>query len=194
MKFYGRRADCKGEKNSKEGRAMWLKITGGFLVLFVSSYIGFKLAARCSTRPQQIRQVISCLSSLKSYMTYASLPLHEALLQCSHGIQGPVADFFHHIGVILEENSMVSPQQAIHAALDEMKGKLVLQSSEVEVLKNLGANLGIMNRQEQSNYLVMIMKQLERFEDEAVRLRDLNTKMYRYLGVCGGAAIVILLV
>lgn len=173
---------------------MWLKITGGLLVLFVSSYIGFKLAARCSGRPQHIRQVISCLGSLKSYMTYASVPLHEALMQCNHGIHGPVADFFHHTGVMLEKNSMLSPQQAINLVLDEMKGELMLRPSELEILGILGANLGIMNRQEQGNYLSMIIEQLERFEGEAARLRDLNTKMYRYLGICGGAAIVILLV
>lgn len=173
---------------------MWLKIAGGVLVLFVSSCIGFKLAARCSGRPQQIRQVISCLGSLKSYITYANVPLNEALIQCTHGIHGPVADFFHRIGKMLEENGVLSPQQAINTVLEQMEGELMFHSSEVEILGILGANLGIMNRQEQGNYLAMIIEQLEKFEGEATRLRDLNTKMYRYLGICGGVAIVILLV
>ncbi|WP_378955577.1 stage III sporulation protein AB [Pelosinus sp. sgz500959] len=173
---------------------MWLKIAGSMLVFFVSSCIGFKLAARCSGRPQQIRQVISCLNSLKSYITYASAPLHEALMQCAHGIHGPIADFFHHVGMSLEENSRLSPQQAIHAVLKQMKGELMFESSELEILGVLSANLGIMSRQEQGNYLSMVIEQLEKLENEATRLRDLNTKMYRYLGICGGAAIVILLV
>ena len=74
---------------------MWLKLAGGVLVLIVSSSIGFQLAARCCGRPQHIRQIISCLGSLKSYITYACLPLSEALIQCTHGMYGPVADFFH---------------------------------------------------------------------------------------------------
>ncbi|QJW49228.1 hypothetical protein HA075_19715 [bacterium BFN5] len=37
-------------------------------------------------------------------------------------------------------------------------------------------------------------EQLEKLEQEAVRKRDLNTKMYRYLGVCSGLVVVILLV
>ena len=173
---------------------MWLKLAGGVLVLLVSSWIGFQLAARCSGRPQHIRQTVSCLTSLKAYITYASLPLHEALLQCTHGTEGPVADFFTHTSVLLEQNAGLSPQQAISTVLSTMQGQLLLKQSELELLSILGANLGIMNREEQGNYLTMIIEQLERFEREATRLRDLNTKMYRYLGICGGLAIVILLV
>ena len=173
---------------------MWLKLAGGVLVLLVSSRVGFQLAARCSGRPQQIRQIVSCLGSLKSYITYASLPLHEALIQCTHGTYGPVADFFHHIATLLEQNDGLSPQQAINTVLGDMQGQLMLKEPELEVISILGANLGIMNRQEQGNYLSMIIEQLEKFEGEAARLRDLNTKMYRYLGICGGLAIVIILV
>lgn len=173
---------------------MWLKLAGGVLVLLVSSCIGFQLAARCSGRPQQIRQIVSCLGSLKSYITYACLPLHEALIHCTHGTCGPVADFFHHTATLLERNGGLSPQQAINTVLSDMQGRLMLKEPELEILSILGANLGIMNCQEQGNYLSMIIEQLEKFEGEAARLRDLNTKMYRYLGICGGLAIVILLV
>jgi len=173
---------------------MWLKLVGGVLVLLVCSWVGFQLAARCSGRPQHIRQIVSCLGSLRSYITYASMPLHEALVQCTHGTYGPVADLFHHTATLLEDNCGLSPQQAISTVLRDMQGRLMLKKPELEILSILGANLGIMNRQEQGNYLSMIIEQLEKFEGEAARLRDLNTKMYRYLGICGGLAIVILLV
>lgn len=172
---------------------MWLKLVGGILVLFVSSYIGFQFAARCSARPNQIRQMISCLGSLKSYITYVSLPLHEALMECTHGTSGPVADFFHKTARLLEENGLLTPQCAMNKALDYLQGRLFLGKGELEVLHVLGGNLGIMNREEQGHYLTMIVEQLEKMADEAARLRDLNTKMYRYLGICSGLAIVILL-
>jgi len=173
---------------------MWLKLTGGILVLLVCSWIGFRLAARCSGRPQHIRQIISCLGSLKSYITYASMPLHEALIQCTHGTSGPVADLFQHTATLLEKNCSLSPQQAMSIVLGDMHGRLMIKEPELEIVNILGANLGIMNRQEQGNYLSMIIEQLENIQVEAARLRDLNTKMYRYLGICGGLAIVILLV
>jgi len=173
---------------------MWLKLAGAILILFVSSYIGFKFAARCTARPERIRQIISCLGSLKSYITYASLPLHEALVQCTHGTYGPVAEFFHNTAALLEKNGVLTPQQAINTVLGQMQERLFLNKAEVAVLGVLGANLGVMNREEQGNYLTMIILQLEKMENEAIRMRDLNTKMYRYLGICGGLAVVILLV
>lgn len=171
-----------------------LKIVGGMLVLFVSSYIGFQVAARCTKRPEQIRQMISCLGSLKSYITYACLPLDEALLQCTHGTYGPVADFFHKTADLLKANGVLTPQQAMNQVLAGMHGNLFLGAGELEVLNILGANLGGMDRHEQGNYLLMIIEQLKKFEREAMKLRDCNTKMYRYLGICSGLAIVILLV
>jgi stage III sporulation protein AB len=173
---------------------MWLKLMGAIVVLLVSSLIGFQLAARCTGRPEQIRQIISCLGSLKSYITYAYVPLHEALIQCTNGIYGPVAQLFHSTAKRLDENGTLSPQEAIDSVLHDMHGQLLLDKAELEILGILGANLGIMNRVEQGNYLTMIIEQLERVEVEAARLRDLNSKMYRYLGICGGLTIVILLV
>jgi len=172
---------------------MWLKLVGSVLVILVSSSIGFQMATRCSGRPRHIRQIITCLISLKSYMTYASLPLHEALLQCTHGIHGPVAGFFHTVARMMNEQGMLSPREAIHMVLTERQGELLLKEPELEVLE-VGGNLGMMDRQEQGHYLAMVIEQLETFELEATRFRDLNTKMYRYLGVCGGLAVVILLV
>lgn len=173
---------------------MWLKLLGSSLVLFVSSYIGFQFATRCSQRPEQIRQIVSCLGSLKSYITYACLPLNEALRQCTHGTKGPIADVFHKTAQLLEENGLLTPQQALTTALHYVDKGLFLGNAEVEVLGVLGANLGTLHREEQGHYLLMIMEQLEKIESEATRIRDLNTKMYRYLGICSGLAIVILLV
>lgn len=173
---------------------MWLKLVGSALVLFVSSYTGFQLATRCSQRPEQIRQIVSCLGALKSYITYACLPLHEALRQCTHGTKGPVTEVFYNTAQLLEENGILTPQQALNTALSHVNNRLFLKNAEVEVLGVLGANLGTLNREEQGHYLIMIMEQLEKIESEATRVRDLNTKMYRYLGICSGLAIVILLV
>ena len=75
-----------------------------------------------------------------------------------------------------------------------MEAQLAIDKPEKEILTILGANLGAMNREEQNKYITMIQEQLEKLEQEAVRKRDLNTKMYRYLGVCGGLVVVILLV
>lgn len=173
---------------------MWLKLLGGVMVVIVGTSIGFTLANRCCERPRQIRQIISCLASLKSYINYVSVPLPEALTSCVNGTSGAVAELFCKMAAILRDNGWMTPQEAIQCAIKETQGKLVLDKPELEVLEVLGANLGSTSRDEQRNYLEMIQDQLAKIEQDAMKLRDQNSKMYRYLGVCGGLAVVILLV
>jgi stage III sporulation protein AB len=80
-------------------------------------------------------------------------------------------------------------EEAVH----EVSG-LVLEKPELELLSVLGANLGAIDRIEQEKYLNMIQEQLRQLEAEAAHISGQNSKMYRYLGICGSLAIVILLV
>lgn len=172
---------------------MWLKLAGGLIVIIAGTSIGFSLASRCSERPRQIRQIISCIGSLKSYINYVSLPLAEALINCTKGTCGAAAELFKKTAEILNKNGWMTPQEAISQALKETS-ELALEKPELEILSVFGANLGLTNREEQGNYLDLIQEQLEKIEHDALKLRDQNSKMYRYLGICGGLAIVILLI
>ncbi len=172
---------------------MWLKIFGSTLVVIAGTLIGFQMAARCSERPRQIRQIIGCLASLKSYINYVAMPLPDALDRCVTGTEGPVAELFTNVADILQCNGWMTPQEAIDQALVQAKGKLVLCKPETEILAALGANLGYVSREEQEKYLDMVQQQLAQIESDAIKIRDQNTKMYRYLGVCGSLAVIILL-
>lgn len=173
---------------------MWLKIAGSMLIVLTGSYIGFLMAARCRERPRQIGQLLSCLASLKSYINYVTMPLPEALSNCVNGVRGPIADMFLHMASKLKETGWLTPQEAIEDAMQHHRNRLALDIPEQEILAILGANLGLVNREEQYKYIGVIEAQLRKIEHEAVRYRDQNVKMYQYLGVCGSLMIVILLV
>lgn len=173
---------------------MWLKLLGSCLVLTVGTTIGFKLAKRCIERPRQIRQIATCLVSLKSYISYACLPLSEALQRCTIGTQGVIADFFQALAVQLEQNGWMTPQEAMQHILKEYTGKLAVDQGEIEILLVMGSNLGSMNREEQVKYLDMTEKQLLKVELQAIEIQNRNTRMYRYLGICSSLAVIILLV
>lgn len=162
-------------------------------MIIVSTGIGFSLANRCNERPRQIRQIISCVGSLKAYINYVSLPLSEALIKCTYGTHGAIAELFKRTAAIIEENGWMTPQEAIEQAIKE-NNELVLEKPELEVLAAFGANLGLTNREEQSTYLNLVQDQFIKIEADALKLRDQNSKMYRYLGICGGLAVVILLI
>lgn len=171
---------------------MWLKIFGSLMIVSAGTCIGFNLAARYVERPRQIRQLISCLLALKSHINYSAMPLPEALFQCTGGITGPVADLFHTMSELLKKNGWLTPQAAMNQALVDV-GQLVLRRQEREVLAVFSANLGGMNREEQHKSLDLVHEQLSRIQYEAEKLCEQNVKMYRYLGICGALAVIIVL-
>lgn len=156
--------------------------------------MGFALAARYQNRPQQVRQLINGIVALKSYIRYASTPLAEAFSQSSRGLSGPIADLFTAIGYCLRHEKMLTPQEAIVRAFSAGADTLSLKRQEQDAFVLFAANLGQMNRTEQEQYCDMLMSQLEKIERDALMLRDQNVAMYRYLGVCGGMGVAILLV
>lgn len=172
---------------------MWLKILGSFIIIATSTYIGFSLAARYAERPRQIRQLISCLSALESHINYVAIPLPEALLQCTCGIIGPVAEFFHTTSTLLVKSRCLTPQAAMDQALKESE-QLIFNQPEREIIAAFSANLGSMDREEQNKSLELVQEQLSRIQYDAEKLCEQNVKMYRYLGICSGLAIVIILV
>jgi stage III sporulation protein AB len=169
-----------------------IKLLGSCLIMLVSSYIGFAMALRCSRRPQEINQLIQCLVSLKSYIGYAVLPLDQALVQCTQGVKGQGAMIFKHMGASLKADARITPQEALDFVLGNMRS-LSLEDAERDLLRYFAANLGTMNCKEQEKMLDVVRVQFEKLEQEAMRLKNLNTKLYRYLGICGGLAVVILL-
>ncbi len=173
---------------------MWVKMLGCAMVVAAGTGLGFNLAGRYSERPRQISQLIGCLTALGSYISYATLPLPEALDRAAGGLDTPVGDFFRRVAALLDGRGCRSPRDAVAEALAAGSPGLAIDRPEREVLLQLGTNLGTTGRAEQQKYLAMVLEQLRRSEQDALRLRDQNVKMYRYLGVCGGLAAAILLV
>jgi stage III sporulation protein AB len=173
---------------------MWVKMLGSAMVIGAGAGLGFGLARRYSERPRQLGQLIGCLTALGSYVSYAALPLAEALARSAGGLKSPVGDFLRQVAANLAGRNCLSPREAVETALSAMNGELAWERPERETLLLLGANLGATGREEQQKYLAMVLEELRRIENDALRIRDQNVKMYRYLGVCGGLAITILLV
>lgn len=173
---------------------MWLKLLGSLLIVISGIALGFSTAGRFVLRPRQIRQVIICLANLKSLISYAAMPLSEALKQCAQSVDGPIQRLFITTSELLVAQGWLTPREAFEQAQILLESDLALEAPEKGALSALGTNLGSTNRSEQDVYLQMVQRHLEKIEQEAISLRDRNVKMYRYLGVCGGLAVVILLV
>ena len=173
---------------------MWLKIIGSLLILSAATCLGFRAAAAFAERPRHISQMISCLCALKSQINYISCPLSEAFFKSTAGVYGPVARLFQNIGGILEEKGWLTPLEAMNLAYAMEKEELALKRPELETLEALFANLGIMDREEQQKSINLAEYQLTRIQEDAQEFSAQNVKMYRYLGICGGLALILIFI
>ena len=112
---------------------------------------------------------------------------------CAKGDDGPIQRLFTVTSELLTEKGWLTPKEAFQEAHTIVADDLALEEPEWQALIALGTTLGSMSREEQDAHLKMIEEHLERIEQEAILLRERNVKLYRYLGVCGSLAIVILL-
>jgi stage III sporulation protein AB len=173
---------------------MWLKLLGSCLVVATGTGIGYSLARRCNERPRQIMQLAACVRSLQSYISYAAMPLAEALQRSTGGVEGPVRDLLLGVARILQSCGWLTPQAAFSRALEQHGRALAFGSPEREIIVLLAANLGSTSREEQQKLLALVGAELDKIEQDALKIRDQNARMYRYLGICGGLLVVILLV
>jgi len=132
--------------------------------------------------------------SVKSYINYVSMPLPEALEKAANGLRGPIADMIIYSAEILRDKAWMTPGEAFEQSINRYNAKLALDIPEIEIIAVLGANLGLVNREEQYKYIGVVEAQLSKLEYEATKYKDQNAKMYQYLGVCGSLAVVILLI
>lgn len=172
---------------------MWYKIIGSILILFTCTYFGLYLARQCQNRAKHIRQILSCIVSLKGYMTYGAVTLAEGLESSSKGIEGVTAEFFLDFAKRLRDDYTITPKGAIVQSLAVYEKKLALNKEDHEVLVLFASQLGIMDRVEQEKYLTMIEKRFDFLAGEAAKSCEANCKMYRYLGLCSGLLIVLIL-
>ena len=171
---------------------MWLKIMGSVLILISGVCLGFRQAAAFSARPRQLRQVISALTALNAQINYLASPLPDALVKCTAGLSGPVGRLLEKTGRLLNEKGYLTPKEAFFSAYAEEEESLAFLSPELEVFEILFANLGLADREEQQKSLSLIEYQLGKIQEEAQNLAAKNVKMYRYLGVCGALAAIII--
>ncbi|MDN5294298.1 MAG: stage sporulation protein [Eubacteriales bacterium] len=78
-------------------------------------------------------------------------------------------------------------------ALQEIDNTWALTAADTAILRDLGPNLGTSDRQDQSRYLQMAMKQLEGELGRAEELASKNGRLWRWLGLLGGLFLALLL-
>ena len=169
-----------------------LKLAGALLLVAAGALLGWMHAGRLAERPAQIRRLVRLLSQLETDIAYGLTPLPEAFGRIGRQATEPLASLFRTAAVRLERDGMAAPE-AWRAALDSVWELTAMKNAEKEIMLSLGNTLGATDRDDQVRHLRLAVKQLESLEPEAVEEQRRYEKMWKSLGLLGGALVAVIL-
>lgn len=170
-----------------------LKLIGGILVVLSTSLIGFYYSRMFKERLKQIREMQYSLTMLESEIIYSASPLVQAMEYVSERSRHPVNDFFKCFSEKLYEKEIECILDGFQGTLKEFKGILKLEKDEIDVIGSFLKSLESSDIDGQKTSFNITMKKLEGFEKIAEDTMIKNEKLYKYLGVCSGLLVVIIL-
>lgn len=172
---------------------VFLKAVASALIISTTSAVGFTIARRYRERPQHLRQLQSALQGLATEIGYGATPLPEACANLAATHQTPIADMFRSAALQLDQPGTTAAV-AWQAGMITLLQRSALKEQDLLVTRQLGAVLGLSDRQDQERHLALAVQHLQREEAMAEQEQHKNERMWRYLGVLSGLMVVIVLV
>ncbi|GAB6182102.1 stage III sporulation protein AB [Desulfotomaculum defluvii] len=171
-----------------------LKLIGAAVVVFFCTLIGMTIASSYSRRPGEIRSLLNALQILETEISYGATPLPDALANVAARCDQRVALLFSRTSEELMSLRGITAREAWDIALSEYYPQSALYKTDRAILMELGASLGISDREDQVKHLVLAKEQLKLEHVKAEEASQKNTKVYNYLGFLGGLTVVLILI
>lgn len=172
---------------------MSLKLFGAILILAACSSFGFYLAAQHCKEVNCLRHFIGALDYMGCELQYHMTPLpqlmHQTAAQC---YQQQLQNAFLKIAYELEDKFHCNMEQCV---LNVLKTKdIMLPSKTRAALIDLGRSMGRFDIDGQLKGLENTRKQCSMILEDLSKNQSERLRSYRTLGICAGAAMVILFI
>ena len=169
-----------------------IKLLGAMLLVISGALIGRFKARKLAERPGQIRRFVVILGQLETEIAYGFTPLPSALIKLGKQAGQPLSSLLVRIGEKLQDDD--------HAVMDIWQHEITagwnrtaMRNAEMEIVLALGLTLGTTDRDNQLKHLKLAAKQLESMESIAIEEQNKYEKMWKSLGLLGGALIAVIL-
>ncbi|MGE5674245.1 MAG: hypothetical protein ACM3XM_10185 [Mycobacterium leprae] len=165
---------------------------GAGLIIGASTLLGWQVAAGYARRPGQLRELQTACAILQTEVEYAT-PLPAALSAAAGAVSEPVCGLLRAAARALTRGDGITPGEALMSAIQAEGRETALKQTDLAVLAALAPVLGISGRSDQVRHLQLARERLAGEEARAQEERNRYERVARYLGVLGGALVVMLL-
>lgn len=171
-----------------------LKLFGILLVLSASWGYAGALVAQLNRRKKHLFDCGEMLELLMGEIHYGKTPLREAFLQTASRLEGCFGEILNEIAEKIAKNNYRSLELVWKECFESRQKELGFTKEEMEVVKNIGKNLGYLDIQTQMAHLTMYQKQMEGFLEQEEKTSKEKKKLYRSLSMVAGVMVILLLV
>lgn len=170
---------------------MNVKILGAVVIIITCGGIGFHMSKIYSLQEQQLDELIQAFEYIKCELQYRLTPLAVQFQQCSTITSGSISAFFSLMTSELEAQISPNAKYCLTAALNRSTG---LTSAAVQVLSYFGKTLGAFDFQGQLSCVNQTIVFSQEILNRLKHNHTAKTRNYQTLGLCTGAALVVLFI
>ncbi len=170
---------------------MMLKWIGAVLIILGSGGFGFSLAAAHRREERNLQQMIRGLDFMQCELQYNLTPLPALCRQTAGQVSGALQKLFLNLANELEDQISPDAEHCMMAALyktQDIPGKCR------EAARSLGKTMGRFDLEGQLNGLDAVRSLCRNWLDQLTDGREVRLRNYQTLGLCAGAALVILFI
>lgn len=170
---------------------MTIQIIGALLVILGCGGFGFRLASAHKKEERLLRQLIDVIDYIACELQYRMTPLPQLCRQAALECSGTINRLFTALAIELEQQLSPNAELCMKVALEQATH---LPRDIIEILKRLGRSLGRFDLSGQLTELENIRKMCKTKQDKLCQNRDVRLRTYQTLGLCAGAALVIIFI
>lgn len=168
---------------------MTLKLLGAILVIAGCGGVGFSLCHNHRREEMALEQLIQSLAWMKLELNYRMSPLSALCRGASERTKGVVGDVFLQLALELEQQITPDVSTCMSAALSSVRN---LPWKALCHFKTLGTSLGQYDLNGQMAGLEAVEALCAQDLQQMRSGREVRLRNYRVLGLCAGAAMVLL--
>lgn len=169
-----------------------MKVLGSALILVSGLFLGISCSSRLAARCRELDRLDRALLHLETQISYGLTPLPRALLVSGEVAGGLVGLAFSKASELVGRRGGMVPSEALEDVLAGA-GLGVIGPEARSVILEMAAGLGTSGRSEQVALIEETRQRVRALKESAADDAVRYGRLYRYLGILGAAALVLLL-
>ena len=163
------------------------------MVFGISSFIGYLLANKFSSRVSEINDLLLALEIFETRIKYTYDSITTTFMYIADNVKTKIYRIFYITAEEVKENKNASAGDIFKQVIDDERIFLNLNNDDIEILKELGISLGQTDLEGQLKNIRLVYNSLKSQLENAKEEKNKNFKLYRNMGVLCGLIIIIIL-